>query len=134
VKPIMQADSRESTKERTGILVTGDLTFSTKIVGTARSLGLEMAVVGSADAALEQIRLAAPQCVILDLALSGLSAEVMARIVEAAGGARVIAFGSHVDSARLHSARDAGCFEVMPRSRFAMTLSELLQRHLGTSQ
>jgi hypothetical protein len=42
----------------------------------------------------------------------------------------VIAFGSHVATARLQTARDAGCDEVLPRSRFSAELPELLRKHL----
>ena len=43
-----------------------------------------------------------------------------------ATGARVVAFGSHVDRATLDAARDAGCAEVLPRSRFFASIPELL--------
>ena len=46
-------------------------------------------------------------------------------------GKPVIAFGSHVDTARLQAAQTAGCSEVMPRSRLAATLPQLLGKHLG---
>ncbi|MDQ3108235.1 MAG: hypothetical protein M3Q68_10575 [Actinomycetota bacterium] len=35
-----------------------------------------------------------------------------------AGGARVVAFGSHVDHQLLAAAEAAGCGEVLPRSKF----------------
>jgi hypothetical protein len=44
----------------------------------------------------------------------------------------VIAFGAHVQADRLRSAREAGCDEVMPRSKFSATLPEILIRHVGT--
>ncbi len=46
---------------RIGLLVTGDLIFSTKITGTARALGMEMAVAASPAAAAEQLAAAAEQ-------------------------------------------------------------------------
>jgi hypothetical protein len=46
-----------------------------------------------------------------------------------ATGARVVAFGSHVDRETLDAARAAGCTEVLPRSRFFAAIPELL----GTS-
>jgi hypothetical protein len=41
-------------------------------------------------------------------------------------GARVVAFGSHVDRDTLDAARAAGCAEVLPRSRFFRDLDSLL--------
>jgi len=46
----------------------------------------------------------------------------------------VIAFGSHVDKARLDEARAAGCDEVMPRSRFSSELPALLRRYSAGSR
>ncbi len=37
----------------------------------------------------------------------------------------VIGFASHVDDSLLQAARDAGCAEVLPRSRFFRRLAEL---------
>jgi CheY-like chemotaxis protein len=117
-----------------GILVTGDLIFSTKITGTAQLLGLEVRVVSSAAAVLERIRSEAPQCILLDLSLSSLTSELIREIVLAAAGKPVVAFGSHVDAARLQAARDAGCTDVMPRSRLSGELPALLKQYFGTKQ
>src|SRR5881409_150566 len=108
-----------------GILVTADLLFSTKIVGTARALGIDLQVVSSADAALDRLRQSAARCTILDLAVVSLTQEKMAEIVQTAAGGSVIAFGSHVDAGRLQQARDAGCGDVMPRSRLSNELPAL---------
>jgi hypothetical protein len=53
----------------------------------------------------------------------------MSEIVQIGAGSSVLAFGSHVDAARLQQARDAGCAEVMPRSRLSNELPALLQHH-----
>ena len=117
-----------------GLLVTGDLIFSTKITGTARVLGLEVQVIGSPGAVVERIRSVSPRCTFLDLNVAGLTAELIREIVSAAGGTPVLAFGSHVDTARLQTARDAGCTEVMPRSRFSNELPALLRQYLAVRQ
>lgn len=111
------------------LLVSSDLIFSTKITGTARALGLEIEVIGSGESAASRIPAALPRCVLLDLGLASLSTEHMRAIVGAAAGAPVLAFGSHVDTARLQQAADAGCTEVMPRSRLAAALPQLLQQY-----
>ncbi len=116
---------------RPGLLVTADLIFSTKTTGTARALGLEMFVVGTPAAAVERLATTPAGCVILDLALPRLAPDAIAALVRAAAGTPVIAFGSHVDTASLDAARSAGCHDVMPRSRFAASLPQILQEHLG---
>jgi DNA-binding NarL/FixJ family response regulator len=119
----------EPHQRATGLLITGDLIFSTKIAGTARALGIEMQVVGSPQAAHERVREARPRCVIFDLGLSSLTLEAMSEIARAVAGENILAFGSHVDAERLQQARDAGCTEVMPRSRLSSELPELLSRY-----
>src|SRR5262245_18591538 len=105
--------SSESNEHAAGLLVTGDLMFSSKITGTARALGIDMQVVGSPRAALERVRGSRPRCVILDLGLPSSTPHAMSEIVQIGAGSSVLAFGSHVDAARLQQARDAGCAEVM---------------------
>jgi CheY-like chemotaxis protein len=67
--------------------------------------------------------------VILDLGMAETDlAAAVARLRQAAGQLPVIAFGSHVDKARLDAARAAGCDEVLPKSRFSAELPALLRR------
>ena len=117
-------------KPRAALLVSTDLIFSTKITGTARAMGVEVEVVGSVADVAGRIQSAGPRCVLLDLGLASLSPERIHEIVQASAGAAVLAFGSHVDTARLQQARDAGCSEVMPRSRLATSLPQLLEQYL----
>ena len=117
-----------------GLLVTGDLIFSTKITGTARALGLDVRVIGVPGFVVDRIRSDPPRCIFLDLGVATLTGELIREIVIAAAGRPVLAFGSHVDTARLQSARDAGCTEVMPRSRLSSELPALLQQYLATKQ
>ncbi len=113
-----------------GLLVTSDLIFSTKITGTARAMGMDMGVVASAAAALDRLATQSPCCVILDLSVPGLVPDAIRSIVDVAN-CPVLAFGSHVDTDRLAAATAAGCTEVMPRSRLAASLPQLLVAYLG---
>jgi hypothetical protein len=122
----------ESSQHGAALLVTGDLIFSTKIVGTARLLGIDMHVASSADAALDRLPALQPRCVVLDLGLASLTQDKMAAIVQAVAGKSVLAFGSHVDTERLGQARDSGCTEVMPRSRLSNELPVLLRKYCAT--
>lgn len=101
-----------------GLLLSDDLIFTSRILGTAQALGLEMRV--ARDSAALQA-LASPQttCVVVDLSNPGL---VIEDLVRASAGARVVAYGSHVDVATLKRAREAGCDLVLPRSKFVEDL------------
>ena len=57
--------------------------------------------------------------VVVDLGRPG----VLATIADIA--APVIGFASHVDEALIQAGRDAGCVEVLPRSRFFRRLADL---------
>lgn len=59
--------------------------------------------------------------IVLDLGRPG-SLEVLAEL----GQRRVIGFASHVDTDLIEAARQAGCPEVLPRSRFFSNLRQLL--------
>ena len=61
--------------------------------------------------------------VVVDLGRAGV-VDVLPAVV--ATGARVVAFGSHVDRGTLDAARAGGCTEVLPRSRFFSDLASLL--------
>ena len=65
-----------------------------------------------------------PGCVLVDLANPGLVLEDLLRRLEEVCPARprVVAYGSHVDTATLRAARAAGCDPVLPRSKFVEDL------------
>jgi hypothetical protein len=54
------------------VLLTSDLIFSTKVTGTARALGLEIAVAADVQKAAELCRGEPPGCVFIDLGIPGL--------------------------------------------------------------
>jgi DNA-binding NarL/FixJ family response regulator len=114
-----------------GFLVTRDLFFASKITGTAAELGFRVVVEG--DAAQAALLAADPacRCLILDLTTPGLKVSDVLAALPAATRPRVIAFGPHVQAALLSEARDAGCDEVLPRSKFSATLVEILRRAFG---
>ena len=118
------------------VLSTSDSIFSTKVTGTARALGLEIsAVAADVQKAAELCRGEPPGCVFIDLGIPGLEiTSVVSRLRSAAGTVPTVAFGSHVDKARLDQARAAGCDEVLPRSKFSGELPELLRRYLGAAE
>ena len=115
-----------------GLLLTRDLMFTSKVTSTAASLGLRIEVVGTIEQLNLRVAEAAPRAVFLDLSLSDVDPVQVVYALPIAARHQVIAFGSHVDEVRLSAAREAGCDDVMPRSKFSATLPELLQRLFGS--
>ncbi len=109
-----------------GVLLTSDLFFSSKVTGTASQLGYEIRATADANSAADLCQDGPVQLLILDLATPGLQPDA---IMSSLTGSKpkVIAFGSHIDAVRLQAARDAGCDDVMPRSRFSAELPAILQ-------
>ena len=117
----------------TGLLLSDDLIFASRIAGEARALGLTVRPARSADALVELARQSPPRGVLIDLSNPGLDLpELLRRLAEACPSMpRVVAYGSHVDTATLRAAREAGCDPVLPRSKFVEELPRALPEWLG---
>ena len=118
----------------TGILLSRDLIFTSKVTGTARELGHRVLVAGTSSLVLSMIEQLRPCVVFIDLAAGDLVApEALLGYQGLAGPATAfVAFGSHVDTEALAAARAAGCDPVMPRSKFSADLPELIRRYFET--
>jgi DNA-binding NarL/FixJ family response regulator len=107
----------------TGLLLSDDLIFISRVTGTGAAAGVTIRVAKSPEALLNLARQQPPAGVILDLSNPGLKiAEAVAILKSLQPPPSVVAYGSHVDAATLHSARKAGCDHVMPRSQFVEEL------------
>jgi DNA-binding NarL/FixJ family response regulator len=114
-----------------GLLLSRDLIFTSKVTGTARALGVQVLVAGNRGLAAAMIEQWQPRAVFVDLAAGELVApEAIVAYRTIAPGTPFVAFGSHVNTAALGAAKDAGCEVVMPRSRFTVELPELIRRLL----
>ena len=116
-----------------GLLLSDDLIFTSRITGTARADGLTVTPAGSAEALLTLAARQAPVCVLLDLHNPGLDLPELLRRLEGVcpKRPRIVAYGSHVETAVLKAARAAGCDPVMPRSQFVEELEHSLPGWLG---
>lgn len=108
------------------LVLSDDLLDSSRIAGHARAVGLDVAACRDTTGLLAAMS-RGPVLALLDLHNSGLAIENVVPTLRAAG-VRVVGFGSHVDVARLKTARAAGCDEVLPRSAFFEGLEERLLR------
>lgn len=118
----------------TGLLLSDDLLFKSRIAGSARSLGLELVAVSKAADLLAKAQANPPACVLIDLQNPGLDIAGLAKGLKEAGNPYLVAYGSHVDAASLKAARDAGCDLVLPRSKFVETLEKELAGWFGVRQ
>jgi CheY-like chemotaxis protein len=121
---------------RVGILLSDELMFTSRVTGTARDQGLTVRPARSAEVLENLARQQAPGCVILDLANPTLKvAELVAWLRSHCSPMPfVVAYGSHVDTATLRAAREAGCDLVLPRSKFVEELPRSLPRWLGSDR
>lgn len=117
-----------------GILISRDLMFTSKVTGTAHQLGLRVAVVPDCAAAAARVADSPVRGVFVDLALPDQNLAQFIAALPSDRRPRVVAFGSHVATAQLQAARDAGCDEVLPRSRFSAELPDLLRRYLTAAE
>ena len=107
------------------VLVCNDLIFTSKVTSTAKTLGTPVRVAASATAAASSVS-ETTRTVIVDLHDPPASPEDLATLRAAAPQATLVAYGSHVDTARLQAAADAGCDLVLARSQFVERLSQIL--------
>ncbi len=107
-----------------------DLMFSSRISTTAKAVGTPVQFARSHDAVLAAARgTPAPALIVLDLnsvKLQPLQVIAALKADATLAAIPVIGFVSHVDTATIEAARDAGIDRVMARSAFVQQLGELL--------
>jgi DNA-binding NarL/FixJ family response regulator len=114
------------------ILLSDDLIFTSRVVGTGRDLGLPVRTARTADAVLALAGQQPPTCVIADLSNPGLRiVDLIAGLAALPSRPRIVAYGSHVDTATLRAAHEAGCDIVLPRSKFVEELPTALPAWLA---
>jgi hypothetical protein len=110
-----------------------DLIWSTRIMGTAKELGVSCRNFPFLSQAIADAAKASPRVLMFDL--GGVSASDVPQLASLRAAlpapVRIIAFGSHVDTAILHAAHAAGFDAVMARSEFSDRLLPML-RDLAT--
>ena len=113
------------------VAVLDDLMFSSKIKTAANQLGVPVAFARSADAALAEMRKAAPSLVILDLNNTRTDPlGIVARMKRDAALASIptVGYASHVQTDVIDAARQVGVDEVLARSAFTQQLGAILTR------
>src|SRR5688572_18966977 len=117
----------------TGILLSDDLLFTSRISGTARDLGLDLKVARTAADLSQLLKGQSPACVIVDLHHGELNLADLVAELRQLGPCTLVGYGSHVATEVLKQARAAGCDLVLPRSQFVERLAEDLPKWYATS-
>ena len=117
---------------RTALAVVPDLFFSTKIAEVARHVGVTVRLaprLADITAAYVACGAVAPGVAFVDIASLGAETAAAIDALRALRGAslRIIAFGSHVDTASFTAADAAGADLSLPRSKFVAMLPQLLR-------
>jgi CheY-like chemotaxis protein len=114
------------------LAVLDDLMFTSKIKTTASQLGVAVTFARSADAALTEMRKAAPTLVILDLNNARIDPlGIVLSMKQDPGLAAIptVGYASHVQTDVINAARQAGVGDVMARSAFTQQLAGILSGH-----
>ncbi len=110
-----------------GLHLCDDLIFTSRVGGEAKALGMTLRSVKNGADLLFFARQTPPRCVIIDLNAPGLAIdELMRELAALTPKPFVVGYGSHVDTATLKKARDAGCDIVWARSKFVEELAAAL--------
>lgn len=112
------------------LAVVPDLFFSTRILATARTVGVPVDL-SPLPRALAACTEAPPALVLIDLHATGDPMALIRALKadERTRDVRLIGFYSHVETALRRSALEAGIDEALPRSAFTQRLPELLAGH-----
>ncbi|HVB85731.1 MAG TPA: hypothetical protein VNK23_03580 [Candidatus Dormibacteraeota bacterium] len=110
------------------VALVDDLFFQSKMMETAKQVGVELRACSTPEALAAEISGASPRLVVIDLNAKGNPIEALRQVQSLASGIPLIAYLSHVQTDLAESARAAGCREVMPRSKFTRDLATILAR------
>ena len=117
-------------QQRRILALVTDLFFTLKIGDTAKSVGLPIHFVGSAEEFLDSIRKARPGLVIADLTLDGI--DLAALFEELAAEAHqvpvpILGYTTHADWKRTSPLHDR-CTKVVTKDTLSRSLAELMQQ------
>lgn len=102
------------------VLLSGDLIFASRVRGAAQNAGLEFVIAGNLPQRSDI------QWVIVDLATRGGAVDgLMEACQQHCPDAKVLAFGPHVQVAKLEKAKAAGIPHVISRGQFDRALGTL---------
>lgn len=108
-----------------------DIFFQTKLLETARHTGVELKTFSSSAAILAALNSAngtGPRLIIVDLNARSSPIETIAVLRAHDSQIPVVSFFSHVQTELALRASEAGCTEILPRSKFSKDLAAIFAR------
>jgi len=108
-----------------------DIFFQSKMMETAKQVSAEMKSFAAGDTLLAELERQKPKLVVVDLNARQSPMETIAAIRAREANIRIVAFFSHVQTELANRARQAGCTEVMPRSKFTRDLATIFLQAKG---
>lgn len=108
-----------------------DIFFQSKLLETAKHTGVELKTFSSSDALLAALNSAnggAPRLIIVDLNARSSPVETIAAMRARDSQIPILSFFSHVQTELAQRAREAGCAEILPRSKFTKDLAAIFAR------
>jgi DNA-binding NtrC family response regulator len=105
-----------------------DLFFQAKLMETAKQLGIDLRVCTTPEALVSESAKNSPRLVVIDLNARANALTAIAEMRKSAPTIPLLGFLSHVQVDLAEQARQAGCAEVMPRSKFTRELATILGR------
>jgi hypothetical protein len=124
--------ARATSKKERGVVIglIRDVFFGITVRNTIRRLNFEAQIIKSVDELPSAIAVYEPDLVIVDLnLLTDDDAEWQPIKSALAGGARVLAFGPHMDVEKMRAAKDAGVTRTISNSQFHRNMAELIERY-----
>ncbi len=110
------------------VLLTNDLMFQSKVSGAVRNAGKQLIVDRTVERLIERADANAVKLVLIDLSLQTVDLDsAVPSLRDGFGNASIMAFGAHVDVARLDEAHRAGADLVLTRGQFDRDLNEIVQ-------
>jgi PleD family two-component response regulator len=110
-----------------------DLVFFSRVAGVAQSRQIELSVVSEADQLLTNTSANQVKLVLLDLTTSRCDPKQLVPQLRrlARTPKAVVAFGPHVNKAKLAAAEEAGCDQVLSRGEFNNRMTEVLVKYVA---
>lgn len=119
--------------QRTVVAALDDIFFTAKIRGTAEHVGAQVRFCRDAPAAIEAARETNAALVVVDLHAKQFDPFALARALKEdaqLSTVKLLGFFSHVQTALMQQAKEAGFDYILPRSVFSNRLAEILEGRL----
>ena len=101
----------------------------------AKDVGCKIIPARTVDQLVKAVTQHGPRCVLVDLGHQAMSTDPTPVLeqIKTTGATRMVAYGSHIETAQLAAARQAGCSPVLARSKMVDQLPQLLPEWLAAT-